>query len=80
MSNNDLTLFRLYSQKVVLALNAVGGVGVVEGSEKTFSDNIGNNQRNSSDVFGGVRVNSSEHIEGVSSNLCDIIAYWGRRK
>jgi hypothetical protein len=63
-----------------LALNAIGWVGVIGGSGKKFSDNIGSNQRNSSDVFEGVKVNSSEHIGGVSSNLCDIVAYRGRRK
>jgi len=58
-----------------LELNAIGGVGVVGVSENNFSDNIGSNQRNSFDVFEGVKVNSYEHIKGVSYNLCDIISY-----
>jgi hypothetical protein len=60
-----------------LELKAVGGANVVRGLEMKFSDHIGSDQRNSSDVFIGVRVNSSEHIIGFSSNLCDNIAYRG---
>jgi len=58
-----------------MELNAVVGVGLIGGPKRKFFNKFRSRERNSLDVFGGVKVNSSKHIGGVSPNSCDNIAY-----
>jgi hypothetical protein len=61
-----------------MTLNAVVGVGLIEGQKRNFFDQYGSRESNSHNVFGGFESSASNHIRGFPPNSRDNIVY--RRK
>jgi hypothetical protein len=76
--NNDLTLFHLFNQKVVLALNAVARFGLIKGSEMKIYDNT--------EEIIGTPLMCSYELELTPLNTLEefplicVISYQGRKK